>query len=181
MAQLFYYDKETLEGVSVMNYNLTPLPPNTEGEPYVVLDPPVDIEEPNSWEYNGESVVYKGRVITSTEVNAEKDRRIAEGFSFKGHMFDFDEVAKSNINGAGSLAGIAIIGGATVGDYRWSDADKDFEWITKDNVRLKLDAFDMLEMAKTAANHVSYYTFKARDIKDIVPIPEDYKEDKYWN
>lgn len=180
MPQLLYYDKETLEGVSVMNYNMTPLPPNTDEEPYVEISPPLPITEPNAWEYRDGEVRFKGRKVTPTEVNMEKERRISQSFYFNGYNFDFDEVAKSNISGAGSLAGIAIVSGAEIGDYSWSGQSSDFEWITKDNLRVKLDAFDMFAMAKAAANHVSHYTFKARAIKDMDPIPEDYKEDKYW-
>lgn len=117
---------------------------------------------------------------TSEDVNAERDRRIEQSFPYLEKQIQFRPSDRENINGAGSLAIIAIVNGAQPGDYQWTGNGVDFEWITADNSLLKLDAFQTLEMGKAAAAWKSKNIFLARALKNMSPIPRDYTEDKYW-
>lgn len=114
------------------------------------------------------------------DINAESDRRIETSFPYIEKLIQFRPSDRENINGASSLAIIAIVNGAQPGDYQWTGAGVDFEWITADNSLLKLDAFQTLEMGKVAAAWKSKHIFQARELKNQSPIPRDYTDDKYW-
>lgn len=119
-------------------------------------------------------------VITSQEVNQERDRRIASGFVFKGKLFDFDEASKQRITGAAALAGFAIATGKQRGDLLWHGGVDPFSWITHDNSTTQLDAFEMFTLGQEAAKHETIHIFAAREIKNQSPIPTNYQEDMYW-
>ncbi|MFT7592784.1 MAG: hypothetical protein ACI8R4_000091 [Paracoccaceae bacterium] len=113
-------------------------------------------------------------------INAERDRRIEARFTFRGKPFDFDEASKMRITGAATLAGFAIGTGAQPGDYRWNRSAVGFTWLSRDNVNVPLDAPTMFAMGQAAAEHDRAHIFAARAIKDMVPIPGDWTDDKYW-
>lgn len=117
---------------------------------------------------------------TADDVNAERGRRTEKSFPYLEKEIQFRPPDRENINGASSLAIIAIVNGAQPGDYQWTGAGVDFEWITADNSLLKLDAFQTLEMGKVAAAWKSKHIFQARELKNQSPIPRDYTDDKYW-
>jgi hypothetical protein len=118
---------------------------------------------------------------TSQDVNNERDKRVSGDFLFNGKLFQFRVSDRENINGAGTLAALAIIGGAKPGDYLWHGGKEDFVWITSDNSLMKLDAFDAVNLGKAAAAWKSAHIFAARALKDQEKIPEDYAtNDKYW-
>lgn len=113
-------------------------------------------------------------------VSDERDRRRDAGFMFGGNLYDSDQKSLLNIAGAGSMAGFAVMGGAIEGDMRWHGGESDFAWITAGNVTIEMDAHTMLAMSKAALLHISGVSLAARSVKDLVEIPADYKEDKYW-
>lgn len=117
---------------------------------------------------------------TKEEVNVERDRRIETSFPFMGKQIQFRPGDRENINGASSLAIIAIMNGAQRGDTKWHGGKEDFVWITADNSLLTLDAFQTIEMGKAAAEWKSKNIFAARELKNQSPIPEDFADDKYW-
>lgn len=112
-------------------------------------------------------------------VNAERDRRLMV-FPYNGHVFDFDEASQSNIQGAFSIAMAAVMAGAQVGDLRWSDPSYDFSWITSSNEIVPMDAHAVVAFGKAAAAWKSGHIFRARAIKDLNPIPADFKADAHW-
>lgn len=118
--------------------------------------------------------------VSTDEVNAERDRRIETSFPYMGKQIQFRPGDRENINGASSLAIIAIMGGAKPGDTKWHGGAEDFAWITADNSLLTLDAFQMIEMGKAASEWKSKNIFAARELKNQSPIPEDFTDDKYW-
>ena len=113
-------------------------------------------------------------------VDAERDRRIAAGFEWNGYNWQFDTTSKQNITGSGSLAAMAIMQGAAVGDYTWNGGTEPFQWVTADNQRVSLDAHDMFEMARSAASHVNMHFMAGRALKDFTTIPASYADDDWW-
>ncbi|MFY0661308.1 MAG: DUF4376 domain-containing protein [Shimia sp.] len=113
-------------------------------------------------------------------VTVERDRRIAAGFSFNGHRFDFDADSVANITGAGASAGIAVALDAELGDLRWADADTDFVWITADNMSVEMDANTCFEFSQAAMAHKRSHIFAARALKDLDELPADWRADTHW-
>ncbi|MBS3648616.1 DUF4376 domain-containing protein [Pseudaminobacter sp. 19-2017] len=125
--------------------------------------------------------------VTSEEVNAEALRRIEQGFRFNGKMFDNDTLSNRRISGAGTLALAAITQGKLPGDYHWhlTQAEIDagglpFSWIVKDNTTMLLDCHQVFELGQAAAAWEKAHVFAARALKDMGPVPLDYRDDKHW-
>ena len=113
-------------------------------------------------------------------INAERDRRIALGFSYMGHVFQFDDVSKARVTGAATLAGFAVAAGAQANDYRWNGQAVDFTWLSKANSNVLMDAQSMFGMGQAAAEHERLHVFAARALKDATPIPADFTNDSHW-
>ena len=113
-------------------------------------------------------------------INAERDRRVSAGFVFQGHRFDFDQDSAANITGAGASAGIAMALGAEQGNLRWADPEKDFSFLSQDNVWLPMDAHTCFAFSQAALRHKHAHIRAARSIKDTVPVPQDFTNDVFW-
>lgn len=124
--------------------------------------------------------------ITSSDIDAERDRRISGGFEFNGVLYQSrlpDGVRSGDwevFSGKALEAFIAVMAGAQPGDLRWSDPDVDFAWIAADNGRVAMDAQTVIELGKAASAHRTRHTFAGSDIKALSPIPGDYTDDKWW-
>jgi hypothetical protein len=118
---------------------------------------------------------------THEDVNAERDNRIASGFQFNGKSYSMDSESKARIIGAATLAGFAMAAGKGAGDYRWHGAVTDFAWIADDNSLNPMDAPTCFEFGQAAAAWETKQIFLARAIKQMNPIPYDYKSNSYWN
>lgn len=124
--------------------------------------------------------------VLSTEVDAERDRRINAGFEFQGVWYQsrLPSVEKSGdwevFSGKSLEALLAILAGAQPGNLRWSDPSEDFSWIAADNSRVLMDAQTVIELGKAASAHRSSHTFAGSDLKAMQPIPADYTDDKWW-
>lgn len=117
--------------------------------------------------------------VEKRHIDAERDRRMGT-FAFGGKLYDLAGQSLANVSGAGTLALAALINGAQVGDLRWADPDADFTWIANDNALVPMDAQTTWAFAQTAAAWRKHCIFKARQIKDMTPIPSDYTADSYW-
>lgn len=117
---------------------------------------------------------------TADMVNAERDRRIAAGFSFNGVQYDFDTRAKANISGAAQLAFMAIVAGAEPGDLFWNGGATPFMWIAADNSMVSMDAQTVVAFGRAAALHEQSHIFTARALKDMDPMPADFAADTHW-
>lgn len=115
-------------------------------------------------------------------IDAERDRRIVAGFTFAGHLFQSRPEDQKRISGAFSLALAAVIGGAKPGDLRWHQpADgSPFEFIAADNTLVPMDAQTMLAFGRVAAGWESGHIFAARVLKNAVPPPADFANDRHW-
>lgn len=116
----------------------------------------------------------------SEQINQERDRRIALGFSFNGKTYALDSASKARVTGAATLAGFAIAGGATAGNYRWHGGSSDFVWIADDNTLTSMDAQICFAFGQAAAAWETAHIFACRAIKEISPIPSDYTNNSYW-
>lgn len=118
--------------------------------------------------------------VTPDMIDAERDRRIAAGFTFSGVTYQSRDEDRENITGASLAALAAIGGGATAGDYRWHGGASDFQWIAADNSLNTMDAQTMFAFGQAAMAHKQAHIFAARALKDADPIPADYADDGYW-
>ena len=119
-------------------------------------------------------------VLTGTDVDAERDRRIDAGVEFQGVMFQSRATDRENIAGASQLGFMAIVSGAQPGDLRWSNPDQDFAWIASDNSLVPMHALAVVAFGKVAAERKQALIYSGRQLKDMQPIPTDYTDDKWW-
>lgn len=106
---------------------------------------------------------------TTAAVDAERDRRVNENFTYGANVFQNRPDDRENIQGAYSSALTAIaLNNAQPDDYRWSDPDHDFGWIDADNNLVLMDAQTVMEFGNTAKLHKQRNIFAARLIKDDV-------------
>lgn len=124
---------------------------------------------------------YVAPPVTSSQVNVERDRRM-EAFSFGGKIFGLrmEKGELANVSGAGTLSLAAIVNGAQPGNLRWANPNADFGWIGEDNTLMPMDAQTAWAFASAAAAHRQKVIFAARAIKDMSPIPADFRDNKYW-
>jgi hypothetical protein len=123
----------------------------------------------------------KGKLAEfASSVNDERDRRIAAGFFYGTHKFDWDESAKARLTGAASLAGFAVSAGAAPNDLRWHGGNSDFVWILQDNSVLPLDAQGMFAVSQSAMAHEAAHIFAARAVKESGATDSDISGDALW-
>lgn len=123
---------------------------------------------------------YVAPAIRPYQVDAERDRRIADGIVFEGVEYQTRPQDRTNLSDAALAARDAVADGFTEGDYRWETAGKDFEWIAADNTRVRMDAPTVLRFANAMISHKRERIFAARTIKDMDPVPTDFADDSYW-
>lgn len=162
---------------------------------YVPVDPQPEIREDQIISWNTSEIRWEIRNKTQEElqsereekkrnliraINEHRDRLISDGFWFKNIKFDSRPEDQKRISGASLLAFMAISQGAQPSDYLWHGGSEAFSWIAQDNSTINMDAFDLIEFGKTAAEHERAHIFAARHLKDMDPIPEDYNNTAYW-
>jgi len=113
-------------------------------------------------------------------VDAERNRRIINSFTFAGKLFDCDPDSRSNINGAVTLASLALGAGSSSKNKRWNGQDVDFTWLAQDNTEMVMDPETVVAFGSAAAEHVRAHIFAARTLKDMSTIPSDLTDDAYW-
>ena len=113
-------------------------------------------------------------------IDAERDRRIADGFLFEGVLYQSRPGDIDKISRWAASARSAIEAGAASGDYRWHGQDYDFAWIAADNTTHRLDASAMVALGEAVLTHEQAHILAARTIKDMDPIPEGYSNDSHW-
>lgn len=118
--------------------------------------------------------------VTYLQVKEERNRRLEADFLFNGKMFQRDSKSLDRITGAATLAGFAIANGAQPGDLRWANPDRDFGWISSDDTVVPMDAQTTFQFGQVAASIETSIVFAAKALREMDPIPTDYKDDKYW-
>lgn len=107
-------------------------------------------------------------IMALSDVDAERDRRIAAGFVFQGVTYQARPYDRENIAGAAQLAFMALAAGAQAGDLRWHGGADPFAWIAADNALVPMDAPTVIAFAKAAAGHQYAHIFAGRAIKDRI-------------
>jgi len=121
------------------------------------------------------------RVPQGTDVDAERDRRIALGFTWNGKAYQSRQFDLDNIRSMGAAATAMIAQGSEDSGYRWFDPAQDFVWIAADNTLTPMSASDMIDFALTAAIWVKNNIFAASAIKATAGgIPADYAANARW-
>lgn len=118
--------------------------------------------------------------VVAADVDGERDRRIDAGVEFQGVLFQSRATDRENIAGAAQLGFMALMAGAQPDDLRWSAPDEDFVWIASDNTLVPMDAQAVVEFGKVAAQRKQALIMAGRQLKDMMPIPSDYADDKWW-
>ncbi len=119
-------------------------------------------------------------VFTSLDVDAERDQRIAAGFTYNGVFFQSRQFDLDNIRSMATAASVKIVQGAQDGDLRWFDPEADFYWIAADNSHVQMSAPDMVSFAMVAATWGSKHILAASALKKMTPIPLDFTDNKWW-
>lgn len=132
------------------------------------------------WSWDGSAWVAPAVAITAQDVDAERNRRMRSTITFNGVEFACDEDSLQRITGAATLAGFAVAAGAGVGNYYWHGGSYPFTWIANDNFFVQMDAPTCFAFGQAAAANETNHIFAARALKDMDPIPLDYKDDSYW-
>jgi hypothetical protein len=127
-----------------------------------------------------DAIGFDDRITLASEVDVERDRRVAAGFMFNGSLFQSRIEDQKRINGAGTLALIAVVSGAQAGNLRWHGGSSDFVWIAANNSLMPMDAQTVLAFGQAAAAWESRHLFAARALKDTDPIPENFTDDQFW-
>jgi hypothetical protein len=136
--------------------------------------------------YTGAALIDQAIPPTEADVDAERDRRIAAGFTFEGVFYQSRTEDRENIAGAKSAATDAIAAGAMPGDYGWRqlldpNGPEVFGWIAEDNSAVPMDAQTVVRFAYAALGHKEAHIFAARSLKNRATIPADYATNPaYW-
>lgn len=117
---------------------------------------------------------------TPEAVNEERDRRLELDFAFNGVMFQRDNTSMKRITGAAALAGFAMGQGAQAGDYYWHGGTQPFSWIASDNSVVQMDAQTVFAFGQAAAAKETGIIFAAKALREMTPIPLDYKTHQIW-
>lgn len=132
------------------------------------------------WSWDGSAWIAPVVPITSQDVDSERNRRMRSTITFNGIEFACDEDSLQRITGAATLAGFALGAGYGPEDYYWHGGASPFTWIANDNSFVQMDAPTCFAFGQAAAANETAHIFAARALKDLNPIPVDYKDDSYW-
>ncbi|MCX5569593.1 hypothetical protein [Kaistia nematophila] len=101
--------------------------------------------------------------ISASDVNAERDRRLALPIEFGGEQYQAtDGTIQDDF-------GLAVAGLQT-----------SFSRIALDNHIVVLSAEQMIELGRAVTERRSTLALAARRLKDKTPTPSDYRNDKHW-
>lgn len=137
----------------------------------IVPDAPVD-----DWMIDGDALKVVPLGPSDSDVNAERDRRLGQGFVFRGVRYDHNPTIAS----FALMASTAIAGGVEAGDLKWHGDDTAFAWIAFDGTAHTMDAHEFLAFSMTETMARNRLFRAARRLKDMIPTPEDYESDDHW-
>lgn len=117
---------------------------------------------------------------TSALVDAERDRRIAAGFTWDGRTFQSDRDSMDNISGAATAAVAYLVQGGDPAEVYWQSPDTPFVWLATDNTSVQMTPAQMIAFGEASLAHKKAHIFAARALKDAASIPADFANDKHW-
>ena len=139
----------------------------------------IPVKPGSNYEWDGTAWVYVAPPPTDADVNAERDRRIAAGFTFMGHLFQADPESLQNVNGAVSAALAAQLGGIAPDEANWFNGGP-FSWLAADNASVQMTPGEVVAFGMAAAAHKNAHIHAARMLKNADPIPADFADDTHW-
>lgn len=188
MAEYTIYDRET--GIARLGRRSTRSREQLEHVVMAELQPGEDVRwgvclDPDSERFgpDGEVLPYSPPKPppTAADVDAERDRRRAEGITFRGVRYQTRTQDREKLREVATMALTAIMQGAQPGDYRWANPDADFEWIAEDNSLVKMDAQTLCEFHRAVMLRDDALVKSARALKNRDSIPDDFAvNDQYW-
>lgn len=95
-------------------------------------------------------------------------------------LWQRDRISLQRITGAATLAGFAVAAGAQPGDFLWHGGSEPFGWIAADNEVVTMDAQTVFAFGQAAAAVETRLIFAARALREMDPIPEDFRDDRWW-
>lgn len=118
--------------------------------------------------------------IISADVDAERDRRIASGFTHKGKRYQTDAFSEKSVHTMTTIATAYIMNGGDAESLRWFNPSYDFFFIAEDNTHVSMSAKDMIEFGTAFAQWGSMHTLAGSELKRQEVIPINYKDNSYW-
>lgn len=133
----------------------------------------------NDWDHPAITVGEHPQEVLSKMVERERDRRINDGVTFQGVLFQTDQNSRNLIAAARELAVAALTRGKQTGDLRWTDEPYDFAWRATDNTELPMDAETMVAFGDRVTSYRLACMRAASSLKSGT-IPENYNDDQFW-
>jgi hypothetical protein len=110
-------------------------------------------------------------IVTTNDVNNERDRRIAKGRSFAGIYVTGSATDARNLMSLAIASQMRIAEGDTSSITIFRDGD---------NVDHQLRPTDIIQIWQWSAGFVENLYKKSWELKSIDPIPTDYTDDRFW-
>jgi len=118
--------------------------------------------------------------VTNKMIDIERDRRINSGFIWQGKLWQSDQDSRENINGAYSSALAYLLSGGQPDEVYWSDPITPLTWIAEDNSMTIMTPSMLLDFGNTALAHKKAHIFAGRALKDMITLPTDYTDNRWW-
>lgn len=135
-----------------------------------------------TWALTNQPPIRPDPIITPEQVDAERDRRIAEGFIFDGVMYS--TATQDQRNDIADMVAISLsaitLGGAQPGQMDWVQEGVPFAWAAADNTEIPMDAQTCHEFTMAASKRKMLFIGAAIRLKQQSPIPLDYASDFFW-
>jgi len=105
----------------------------------------------------------------TARVNALRDAKINGGVVHEAVTYQSDARSRENILGVGLSAALALLlAKVDPASLRWSDGNRDFEFIAADNNRVKMTAPQAASLYRRSAKYKSDLMLHARALKDRI-------------
>lgn len=152
------------------------------GPVFIETDVDQDLGDLRAWRVDlAKRALVRAPILADhADIMAERDRRIAAHFTFKGHAFDCDAASREAIAAMGSVALAAVLRGAPVKDVHWHGGADAFAWLSRANDMAVMDAPTFLKFTAALAAHRSAHVFAARRLKDMPGPISDITADHHW-
>lgn len=139
----------------------------------------------NGWFYRDGQFIEPPPVIIPVdpyEVDRELNQRVSYGFVYAGKAYVTETQSQMNdiLGKLGDATAAILIDGAQPGDLRWANPAYDFAWSAADNSLVPMDAQTCLAFTRAAVRRKEALVAASLAIKAMNPIPQDYRDDKYW-
>lgn len=120
--------------------------------------------------------------VDPSDVDRELNQRVSYGFVYAGKAYVTETQSQMNdiLGKLGDAMAAILIDGAEPGDLRWANQAYDFAWSAADNSSVPMDAQTCLAFTRAAVRRKEALVAAALAIKAMNPIPQDYRDDKYW-